>query len=556
MSNKNSLYKRISSNEIVEDYSLRYAPRAFRRWSPAMVASASLGSIAALFPFAISASLVNLVGTQSALIGNIVAMVLCVIVSIPIANAIAKHNVDMDLLTRGAGFGYIGSTITSLIYATFTIIYFAFEGSIVAQGITGTFGIPLQLSYLISALAVIPMVMFGMTFLSKLQTYTWPIWIVLLLLPIFIVGTLGHFGTAQWISFSGLKKAGGPLVDAAAIGLVAGALISLLVQIGEQADYLRFMKNDEDCNVKSKRFWTFMSGPGYALFFVVSFTAGTYLASFTSRHIGINSNDPFSSFLYAYSIVFPHWLGVTLAFLLIVVAQVKINVINAYSGSLSWSNFFSRILHHHYGRFTWLLMQVGIGLLLMELNVFTQMAALLGFYSNVAVAWIVAVFADIVINRKLLHIGPSWVEFRRGYMHNINPVGFVSMVVASVISIAAYFGVLGSSIQPYSPFLSGVIALLLVPIIAIATKGKYYLKRSYEDDIHINPESETHICVVCNNEYETPDTLGCSFYAGSVCSLCCTTESNCHDSCKDNMVIIYSRSSVIEKQNLVNNIEG
>jgi hypothetical protein len=35
-----------------------------------------------------------------------------------------KHGLDMDLLTRGAGFGYIGSTITSLIYASFTFIFF------------------------------------------------------------------------------------------------------------------------------------------------------------------------------------------------------------------------------------------------------------------------------------------------------------------------------------------------------------------------------------------------------------------------------------------------
>ena len=31
----------------------------------------------------------------------------------------------MDLLTRGAGFGYMGATITSLIYAGFTFIFFA-----------------------------------------------------------------------------------------------------------------------------------------------------------------------------------------------------------------------------------------------------------------------------------------------------------------------------------------------------------------------------------------------------------------------------------------------
>ena len=38
----------------------------------------------------------------------------------------------MDLLTRGAGFGYIGSTITSLIYASFTFLFFALEATIMA----------------------------------------------------------------------------------------------------------------------------------------------------------------------------------------------------------------------------------------------------------------------------------------------------------------------------------------------------------------------------------------------------------------------------------------
>ncbi|MDA8119531.1 MAG: hypothetical protein M0Z85_05650 [Gammaproteobacteria bacterium] len=76
-----------------------------RRWSPTVVASTSLGSIAALFGFAISVSLTNTVDTTNALIGNLIAMALVIISSIPIANAISKHNLDMDLLTRGTGFG-------------------------------------------------------------------------------------------------------------------------------------------------------------------------------------------------------------------------------------------------------------------------------------------------------------------------------------------------------------------------------------------------------------------------------------------------------------------
>ena len=39
---------------------------------------------------------------------------------------------DIDLLTRGAGFGYLGSTFTSLIYASFTFIFFALEAAILS----------------------------------------------------------------------------------------------------------------------------------------------------------------------------------------------------------------------------------------------------------------------------------------------------------------------------------------------------------------------------------------------------------------------------------------
>ena len=52
---------------------------------------------------------------------GLVALVI-LLTGLPISYYAARHGIDMDLLTRGAGFGYIGSTITSLIYASFTRI--------------------------------------------------------------------------------------------------------------------------------------------------------------------------------------------------------------------------------------------------------------------------------------------------------------------------------------------------------------------------------------------------------------------------------------------------
>src|SRR5450830_783906 len=95
----------------------------------------------------------------------------------------------MDLLTRGAGFGYIGSTISSFVYASFTFILFALEAAIMAYALELYFGLPLYLGYMVSALIVIPLVTHGVTLISRIQMITQPIWLVLLALPfIFIIG--------------------------------------------------------------------------------------------------------------------------------------------------------------------------------------------------------------------------------------------------------------------------------------------------------------------------------------------------------------------------------
>ena len=58
----------------------------------------------------------------------------------PVAYYSARYNIDLDLVTRGSGFGYYGSVVTNVIFATFTFIFFALEGSIMAQGLSSGSG--------------------------------------------------------------------------------------------------------------------------------------------------------------------------------------------------------------------------------------------------------------------------------------------------------------------------------------------------------------------------------------------------------------------------------
>ena len=60
-------FNNLVNNPVMEDYSLRYAPSTFRKWSEYSVATAALGGIAYLADFAIGASIFVTYGFTSAL---------------------------------------------------------------------------------------------------------------------------------------------------------------------------------------------------------------------------------------------------------------------------------------------------------------------------------------------------------------------------------------------------------------------------------------------------------------------------------------------------------
>jgi purine-cytosine permease-like protein len=461
------------NNPVLEDYSLRYAPSSFRKWSEYGVAMAALGGIAYMADLAIGGSLAIQYGFTNAFWGILTAALIIFLTGIPIAYYSSKYNVDVDLLTRGAGFGYLGSTITSLIYASFTFIFFALEGSVMSQAFTLFFGIPIAVSYIISSLIIIPLVLFGMTALSVVQKWTNPIWISLFVIPIAAILIKDPQTVAGWVAFAG-KSPSGSHFDPLLWGSAAGIALSLIAQIGEQADYLRFMPK---ARPSKKWVWwaaVLAAGPGWVVLGATKQLMGSFLSSVAVSNGTpmANANEPIHMYIAGFGYAFPA-IALVLAAIFIFMSQIKINVTNAYSGSLSWSNFFSRVTHKHPGRVVYIFLNVGIALALMEGNMFSILGSILGFYSNLAVAWIGAVVADLVINKPLLKISPSYVEFKRAHLYNINPVGFGSMAIASVISVAAFFGAFGPWGESFSAFIALFLAFILSPIIALLTKGKY-----------------------------------------------------------------------------------
>src|SRR5258708_7354111 len=96
------------------------------------VANTAIGAVSFLALEAIGGSITVNYGFTNAASAIMVVGALIFLTSVPIAYYASTYGVDIDLLTRGAGFGYIGSTITSLIYASFTFLFFAIEPAIMS----------------------------------------------------------------------------------------------------------------------------------------------------------------------------------------------------------------------------------------------------------------------------------------------------------------------------------------------------------------------------------------------------------------------------------------
>ena len=277
-----------------------------------------------------------------------------------------------------------------------------------------------------------------------------------------------------------------------------------------------------------------LAGPGWVIFGAIKQVIGLFLAVYIIANVADGAavaNEPVHQFLEIYQDIMPAWLAMTLAVILVVISQIKINVTNAYSGSLAWTNSFTRVTKRYPGRLVFLAFNLLIALVLMEANMFDFLNTILGFYANCGMAWVVVVASDIVFNKYLLKLSPMQPEFRRGMLYAINPVGFGSMLVAAGVSILAFFGALGT--RPSSRtrrWWPSVLALVLPPMLAVATKGRYYLRRTDDGidlpmyDEHGNPSDDVLTCHVCRQEYERPDMTACETHDAVVCSLCLSTD--------------------------------
>jgi len=525
-------YNKLVASETLEDYALRFTASGARK-SSFRVGNTALGPVAFLAMEAIGGAITLAYGFQNAIWAIVIFSVLMFLIGLPIAFYAAKYGVDIDLLTRGAGFGYLGSTLTSLIYASFTFLLFAIEASILSAALQLVFHIPLALAHLVSAIVVIPIAVHGISLISRMQLVTQPVWLLLQFLPLLYIAFVNPPELAAWTGYTGQQGSADGSGSVLMVGMATSILLSLLPQIGEQVDYLRFLPERTQANRVG--WWTALltTGPGWIVTGSAKLLAGSFLAVFALRHaVAPDQADQPTQMYFAAFLEAVHSPGAALALtgVFVITCQLKINVTNAYAGSIAWSNFFSRLTHSHPGRVVWLVFNVVLALLLMETGVFRAIEAVLLIYANFAAGWFGALTADLVIN-KPLGWSPPYIEFKRAHLYDINPVGVGALLLSIIASSLTILGAFGEPMQSLSPLVGLLTGFIGAPLIAWATRGRYYLARPATG----LPEGQSRIrCSICENAFEPSDMAHCHAYAAPICSLCCTLEARCRDQCKTN----------------------
>jgi len=440
--------------QVKDDYSFDQVPQEKRKMGWFSVTNITFGIATAIFYFQTGSVMALQYGAMNAIISAIYAIVIAGVLGTVIAYLSAKSGMNVNLMSR-QGFGYIGASLTSFIYASNFIMYCAFEGMILVAAVHAYFpAIPLWLLIIVFGSIVIPLNWFGIKQLDKLQKWSLPIFGIFLVITIIVAFNTpsqveGHF----WAYLpEGVQIGGTALL--LCIGMQHG-IMGLTALIA--SDYARFLKP------KDIKLGSIMIGfiPQIFCFGVMGLLGVWFGVKLGESNPGI------------YIVTLLGLGGVVFTML----TQLRINVTNIYSASLSLSNFFENMFGFKPDRRFWVVVSGVAAIALMLGGILDHLGSAMTFQGVLLMAWAAILVTEALVVKKLLKIAPIEYEARQEKLYKWNPVGVVPLVISSVLGTIAALGYMGTFLQNTATFFAAVLASILTILIALFTKGKYYSKQ-------------------------------------------------------------------------------
>lgn len=450
--------KQNRGDETTGDYTFDRVPREERKMGWLSITNITFGIATAIFYFQMGSVMALQFGAANAIISAIYAIIVAGVLGSIVVYLSAKSGMNVNLLSRG-GFGYIGASLTSLIYASNFIMYCAFEGMILVAAVHAYFpAIPMWLLIVVFGSVVIPLNWFGIKQLDKLQKWSLPVFAIFLVAAIVVAfNTTSEYDGSFWTYMpEGVQIGGTALL--LCIGMQHG-IMGLTALIA--SDYARFLK-PKDLKVGSiaigfiPQIFCFGVMGGLGIWFGVT----------------LGESNPG-----IYIVVLLGLGGVLFTML----TQIRINITNIYSSSLSLSSFFENMFGFTPGRRFWVVVAGIAAMILMLGGIVDHLDTAMTFQGVALMSWASILVTDALVVKKWLKIGPGYYESRQKNLYKWNPVGIVALIVPTAIGTIAALGYMGTFLQSTAAFFALILASILTVILALATKGRYYVKREATD---------------------------------------------------------------------------
>lgn len=446
----------LTPKELLEhkenDYARIRVPLEAKR-GPSSILSVLTGIVTAFFFLFLGGIFYENYGATATWIGTTIGFILTASLSWITCYAASREGLTAELMTRGCGFGSVGGLLTTFIYGSTFIILSATEAQILAVNIALVWELPDLVWYIFVAAIFIPLVWGGINQISKLLSWSIIIYLPLILIAIWLAWNLPADATpnpAPEFSSSNL------------LGIIAiMGTLSAVVGINplESADYNRFIKHTN---------YKFASLLTVVLPFIFMFFIAIPLGMFFTKWTG--SSNP--------GIYLVSLLGLFLGVVLSWVSQVRINLTNIHLGSIAFASISGQFGAEKLGRKFWTLVVLIAVVILMICDVLGNLTIFLQWNGIFLLAWVGCLVADLLIVRGLLKIVTGPIEYRSTHLHAYNPVGIIALLAATLISSLIWIFYGEGALRGLAAYIAFSIAFILHVLLALLTKGKYYLKQA------------------------------------------------------------------------------
>lgn len=500
-----------------DDYALRRVPATWR-WS-AWDCVWALSGISTAMAFPLTAGLLGMFYGGAATL-TAVAMT-CAFAALGVylnARKAANEGAVIELISKHT-FGFKGAAFQVVIYGFLGVLYFSLEGHVMSAALSEVVPVlPYWVSAAVICLGFIPLCLYGMQFLTRFQSITawiYALGVILVFAALFsgrshdVSSTLaGHV----WWNINPKAVAYSWRSVLSAFGAMSGVLGAIMILLSPST--ARFARRTEIGKAAA-----LMSLFGAVFPLGLAMTFGVYLLAATGGAIP----DP--------GVSIPRLLGIT-GLLLVVLTQLRVNVINVYFGTTALENFAAQIFKSRWSRIKLIgpFMVCSYALLISPfLQYFGLIMTVLSVF---LVNWVAVIAGDLWLVRPRRGI-PSWTEFRRGYAASYNKIGLLSMWLPTASGVVMASGQLGADAQALAVPLTGLAALLLPGVLAtMLNRGAVltqYFARIPARVAHL-PEMPT--CKRCKETFHRSDFVLCPFHANAyICSGCCASEQRCNLLC-------------------------